>query len=105
MPVSQVLSSAVINANPFMRGMSIADLVAKSARDVNRERTEPVAQVPQQVLHVPVRPAVARSRQASHAAHAKPCNTRRTSCRILVGPSKRARMAIVEPKSEGGRRS
>jgi len=103
-PVAQMLSSAVINANPFMRGMSVADLVAKSERDVSRDRIEPVAQISQPIVHVPIRPAVARSRQTTRAGRAKACNTRLTSCRILFGPSKRSRMAIAEPKSEGGRR-
>ena len=38
-PLSQVLSAPVVSANPFMRRMSVADLIAKSARDVMRDRT------------------------------------------------------------------
>lgn len=34
-PVARVLSPAVIKANPFMRGMSVSDLIAKSMRDVS----------------------------------------------------------------------
>ena len=37
-PVPKLLSRAVVNANPFMRGMTVADLLAKGARDVNPDR-------------------------------------------------------------------
>ena len=35
-PVTRLLSPAVIKANPFMRRMSVSDLLAKSERDVSR---------------------------------------------------------------------
>jgi hypothetical protein len=34
-PVVRVLSPAVVKANPFMRNMSVSDLIAKSERDVS----------------------------------------------------------------------
>jgi hypothetical protein len=34
-PVAQVLSPTVIKANPFMRSMSVSDLLAKIERDVS----------------------------------------------------------------------
>jgi hypothetical protein len=34
-PVTRLLSPAVIKANPFMRGMRVSDLLAKSERDVS----------------------------------------------------------------------
>lgn len=34
-PVRDLLSVAVIKANPFMRGMSVSDLLAKSERDLS----------------------------------------------------------------------
>jgi hypothetical protein len=40
MPVVRLLSPAVIKANPFMRRMKAADLLAKSERDVSREPIE-----------------------------------------------------------------
>lgn len=44
-PLTQVLSAPVVKANPFMRRMSVADLLARSARDVAHDRTERVAAV------------------------------------------------------------
>ena len=46
-PAVQLLSAAVIKANPFMRGMTVADLRAKSIRDVERDRQEMIAVAPQ----------------------------------------------------------
>jgi hypothetical protein len=34
-PVRELLSPAVIKANPFMRGMSVSDLLAKSGEDLS----------------------------------------------------------------------
>jgi hypothetical protein len=34
-PVRDLLSPPVIKANPFMRGMSVSDLLAKSERDLS----------------------------------------------------------------------
>jgi hypothetical protein len=36
-PVARLLPPSVINANPFMRRMQAADLLAKSERDVSRD--------------------------------------------------------------------
>jgi hypothetical protein len=36
-PVADVLGNAVIAANPFMKGMSAADLIARTARDVGSD--------------------------------------------------------------------
>jgi hypothetical protein len=43
-PVSEILGSAVVTANPFMKGMSAADLVARADRDVGADHAGRVAQ-------------------------------------------------------------
>src|SRR5204863_2299191 len=43
-PASQILSPSVIKANPFMAHMTAGDLIAKGARDVDRDRSEVLAE-------------------------------------------------------------
>ena len=45
--VVQVLSASVIRANPFMARMTVADLLAKSAQDVERNRADIVVGRPE----------------------------------------------------------
>ncbi len=78
--VADVLSSAVVKANPFMRGMSAADLLAKSERDVARvsdrvEAAAPAARVRPQPVPVP-RPSEQRI-----ASREKLCSPKLASCR------------------------
>jgi len=42
-PVAEILGSGVITANPFMRGMSAADLIARADRDVGADHVRHVA--------------------------------------------------------------
>ena len=41
-PVSEILGNAAIAANPFMKGMSAADLIARASRDVGTDHAGPV---------------------------------------------------------------
>jgi hypothetical protein len=43
-PVSELLGNSVITANPFMKGMSAADLIARADRDVGSDYAGRVAQ-------------------------------------------------------------
>jgi hypothetical protein len=63
-----LLSLEVIAANPFMRHMSVAELVAKSKRDLARDANEPYQR------HEKSNPAQSQVAQA-------PCNLKLASCR------------------------
>jgi hypothetical protein len=52
-PVSEILSGAVMRANPFMRSMTAATLIEKCARDLTRESSSVVAQATAGVEAVP----------------------------------------------------
>jgi len=82
-PVVRLLSPAVIKANPFMRSMSVTDLLAKSERDVMRERSEPVAVAASPPSEA--RPAARAKGKAPirmpQTARAHRCNSKLASCR------------------------
>src|SRR5215510_5156226 len=67
-PVVSLLSVAVIAANPFMRDMSVAELIAKSKRDLARDANDPHRH---HEKSFPLQSQVARA----------PCNLRLASCR------------------------
>jgi hypothetical protein len=79
-PAIQLLSAAVVKANPFMLGMNVGDLRAKSIRDVERDRQEMIA-----VAQQPRRRPYARPRPAGHetllAKVARTENCKLASCR------------------------
>ena len=72
-PVSQVLSASVVRANPFMKGMTASDLIAKSARDVSRDIVVEVERV---------------QRKSPPVAKIKQCNAKLASCRKYLTASK-----------------
>jgi len=84
-PVVRLLSPAVIKANPFMRGMSVTDLLAKSERDVMRERSEPIAASPPSRAQSAARVRAAAVRRPHQAARAHRCNSKVPSCRKSSG--------------------
>jgi len=67
-PVVALLSGEVIAANPFMRDMSVAELIAKSKRDLARDANDPHRH---HEKSFPLQSQVARA----------PCNLRLASCR------------------------
>ena len=90
--VPELLSPSVIKANPFMRSMSVADLLAKSERDVNRGKPEGVVTVPQLI----VRPR-ARARPLTVQATVPQSSTKR--CDGLAACRKFS--ALSRPPSKG----
>jgi hypothetical protein len=66
-PVVNVLSEAIIEANPFMRDMKVADLLSRSERDVNRDRNELVETAPQPQVRPPARVRAPETRVAKPA--------------------------------------
>jgi hypothetical protein len=84
-PVTRLLSAAVIKANPFMRKMSVTDLIAKSERDVMRERTEPVSAPPPAPVRVASNAKAPSRRRMPQATHARRCNGKPAACRKFSG--------------------
>jgi hypothetical protein len=76
-PIAELLTSAVITANPFMKGMSAADLIARSTRDVAEDSGR-------SVLRAAARPN-GRSRPSAPAeAAGAVCNQKLASCRRWI---------------------
>ena len=73
--IAEILGSGVIAANPFMQGMSAADLIARTARDVGADQQAG----PGGTVRAGPRPPSARS-----AAIAPMCNQNLASCRRWV---------------------
>ena len=86
-PVVRLLSPAVVRANPFMRNMRATDLIAKSERDVSRERT--AAQTP-----VPPASSATAGIETQTVRRSKECNRKLSSCRkfraLSSGKARRA---------------
>jgi hypothetical protein len=80
-PVVRLLSPAVIKANPFMRSMSVTDLLAKSERDVMRERSEPIAASPPSEARPAARAKAKAPVRMPQTARANRCNSKPTTCR------------------------
>ena len=80
-PVVRLLSPAVIKANPFMRSMSVTELLAKSERDVMRERSEPIAASPPSDARPAARAKAKAPVRMPQTARANRCNSKPTSCR------------------------
>jgi hypothetical protein len=76
-PAVQLLSPAVIKANPFMLSMSAADLRSKSIRDVERDRQELIALAPR-----PRQRPSGRTRPAAHEA--LPAAARAENCKLAT---------------------
>jgi hypothetical protein len=98
--VAHVLSAAVVRANPFMRDMSAADLLAKSERDVARERNQLAGTAPQPRM----RPQpLTRPSEQRVASHHKLCSQKRTLCRKAVAlQSKRKATAQIAARRSNG---
>lgn len=84
-PVVRLLSPAVIKANPFMRSMSVTDLLAKSERDVMRERSASAEPQPTRV-DAAVRLKAATLRRMPQATRATRCKAKQASCRKFAAP-------------------
>ena len=77
-PVGEILGNAAIAANPFMKGMSAADLIARASRDVGTDHAGPVRVATRS-------PARARGRPNEPAAGvAATCNPSLASCRRWI---------------------
>jgi hypothetical protein len=74
-PVSELLGNAAIAANPFMKGMNAADLIARTSRDVNTDHAGPI--------RVATRRARNRPNESAAAVHAT-CNPNLASCRRWI---------------------
>jgi hypothetical protein len=87
-PVADILGNAAITANPFMRGMSAADLIARTDRDVATDRA------------VVARPARAAPRPSEAAVTvAAKCNPGLASCRRWIA----LRTAALSRQKAGSR--
>jgi hypothetical protein len=76
-PVSEILGNAAITANPFMKSMSAADLIARTSQDVGIDHAGPV--------RVATRSGRARNRSSEAAARlAATCNPNLASCRRWI---------------------
>ena len=97
-PAVQLLSPAVIKANPFMLRMSAADLRAKSIRDVERYRPKVAALAPQpwQRPSAHRRPA---ARVAERASVASTENCKLASCRKFLALQVRKAPVRSAPKT------
>lgn len=81
-PAAQILSSAVIKANPFMTRMSASDLLAKCVREVTRDSIALATAPLLQTLRAPhVRPSVSSKVQQLTTARKESCNRKLASCR------------------------
>ncbi len=90
----QLLSPAVIKANPFMLRMTVTDSRAKSIRDVERERQEMIAIAPQPRQRPPARTRpVLRQTLPATVGHTENCKL--ASCRKFSGLH--ARKASARP--------
>jgi hypothetical protein len=67
-PVSHILEGSVIAANPFMRGMTAADLVARATRDVSPREHARALQVARAEPVAPAAPAPATAAVAAQPA-------------------------------------
>jgi hypothetical protein len=78
-PVSEVLGNGAVTANPFMKRMSAADLIARASRDVGVDHTGP-----QIALRTPAR--LAQRNRPSDAVASIPfvCNPSLASCRRWI---------------------
>jgi hypothetical protein len=72
-PVALLLSPEIIIANPFLTGMRVADLIAKSERDLMRDTND-----------FDPRQANGSSSRPSPQAARPPCNPKLASCRKYV---------------------
>jgi hypothetical protein len=77
-PVSEILGNAAVTANPFMKGMSAADLIARTGRDVDSDHAGPV----RAATRSPAR-ARGRSNEPAAVVHAT-CNPNLASCRRWI---------------------
>jgi len=118
-PVSQILDDRVVAANPFMRRMSAADLIARAHRDVGGEppalqtAEAAVASAPQAASEVPAREAPAREAPAGEAPTgetiaAQPAQRETAAAvspRVAVRPAARSIGRAMAARSERGRTS
>ena len=74
-PVSEILGNAAITANPFMKGISAVDLIARTGRDVSTDHAGPARLAKRS-------PARARNRES--AGVAATCNPNLASCRRWI---------------------
>ncbi len=96
-PAVQLLSPAVIKANPFMLRMTVTDLRAKSIRDVEGDRQKMIANGPQprQRPSARMRPA-ASGILASNVTRNEKC---KTSCRKFAAMHSRKASPRSTPKT------
>jgi len=76
-PVSEILGNPVITANPFMKGMNAADLIARADRDVGAGHAVQIAQRSRARL-------AARGRPDPTAGVVATCNPSLASCRRWI---------------------
>ena len=95
-PVTSVLSAAVIKANSFMHGMSAADLLARSERDVMFDRTAMIAAGPLPRVHpaAGARPSEERKAQSVVASRDKGCNRKLASCQRVITVQEKSRKTL-----------
>jgi outer membrane biosynthesis protein TonB len=95
MPVSRVLDGSVIAANPFMRRMTVADLVARATRDVSPRQpagSQQVARVEPAAPAAPAEPAA----PAAPAEPAPPVATADAVPAVAAQPPQPLRVADAE---------
>jgi hypothetical protein len=97
--VADILGSAVVAANPFMRGMNAADLIARAARDVGVEHRMGPGEIAARARSSP-RPGV------RGVAVAATCNQKLASCRrwIVLRTAAQERQKATGRSAISGRR-
>jgi hypothetical protein len=84
-PANEVLGGSVIRANPFMRGMSASELIARAARDVGEQRNA-VAVAPQPRERIAALQPAPRTqvRPSSQPTVTATCNQKLVVCRRWI---------------------
>jgi hypothetical protein len=96
-PVANLLSAAVIKANPFMTSLSASDLIARAERDIGGDRNQLIASAPPpRERVVALRPDPRESRVNGSIPESKTgkptCNTGLASCRRWVAMQNKQRV-------------
>jgi hypothetical protein len=82
-PVSEILAPGALKANPFMAGMTAADLIAKAARDVSRDGDGSAPAPRGRATVAGPAPRIAPGLQTRMSEKAK-CNVKLPSCRRWI---------------------
>ena len=101
--VTDVLSAGVVKANPFMRGMTAADLIEKSERDVARDRSQLTAVAAMPKPHARPQP-LPRPSERRFVSDEKRCNPKLASCRKAIALQSKPKLTAQVAARRSNRR-